>query len=114
LTPLSNLAGLDTGAKGLLRRELTVDLFDPPQRVRFREQVVSLRAEGLTERQVADRLKITVTAAQRAAWLHRYMQAHDLTDPYLPVTEPPADQSKLRRHLHPRYRFEPREDGCTP
>jgi len=60
---------------------------------------------------VARKLKITVTAAQRAAALHRIMEANKLTDPYVPVTEPPADCTKLRRRLHPRYRFEPLDDG---
>ena len=54
-----NLAGLlptsqrqpDVAAH--LQRELVVDLFDPPQRAAFREQVVALRNAGLTENDVA-------------------------------------------------------------
>jgi DNA invertase Pin-like site-specific DNA recombinase len=107
LAPLANLTGTQSEATRLLRRELIVDLFDPPQRVRFRQQVLSLRADGLTERQIAKLLKITVTAAQRAAALHRIMEARNLGDPYVPLTEAPADCTKLRRHLHPRYHFEP-------
>ena len=57
------------------RSELTVDLFDPPQRVMFREQVMKLRAQGLTERQVAAKLGITSTAAQKAAALDRLTAA---------------------------------------
>ncbi len=30
-----------------------------------------------------------------------------LADPYVRVERPPADCSKLRRHLHPGYRFDP-------
>ena len=30
-----------------------------------------------------------------------------ITDPYLPVTKPPDDYTKLRRHKHARYHFEP-------
>jgi DNA invertase Pin-like site-specific DNA recombinase len=107
LAPLANLIGTQSEATKLLRRELTVDLFDPPQRVRFRQQVISLRADGLTERQIAKLLKITVTAAQKAAALHRTMEARSLGDPYVLLTEPPADCTKLRRHLHPRYHLEP-------
>ncbi len=93
----------------VLRRKLTVDLFEPPQRERFRERVVALRASGLTERQVAAKLRITSTAAQRAAALQRMMDEQGLTDPYMLVKEPPADFKRLRRHLHRRYRFEPLE-----
>jgi DNA invertase Pin-like site-specific DNA recombinase len=90
------------------RHELTVDLFEQPQRVKFAEQVVALRHEGLTEAQVAVKLGLTVTAAQRAAALRRLMKEQGVTGPYALVKEPPADCTKLRRHLHKRYRFEPR------
>ena len=35
------------------------------------------------------------------------MEGLGLADPYVPMTEPPADQARIRRHKHPRYRFEP-------
>ncbi len=65
-----NLAPLATPAAGaaiggLITRVDTLDLFDPPQRVAFRDRVVALRNTGLTEHAVADRLGLTVTAAQR-------------------------------------------------
>jgi DNA invertase Pin-like site-specific DNA recombinase len=97
---------------GLLRRDLEVDLFDPPQREKYRERVLALRAEGLTERQVAARLGITQPAVQAAAALARAMEKGGLTDPYVPVLAPPEDNAKLRRHRHPRYRFE-RHEGTT-
>jgi hypothetical protein len=105
--------------QGPLTRELKIDLFDMPQHVKFREQVVAGRqqhdANGRkrTERDVANALGITVTAAQRAAALDRLMQAQCLTDPYVLQLEPPVDHPKLRRHLHPRYHFEPLP-GHTP
>lgn len=91
----------------LLRRELVVDLFDPPQRVAYRQQVVPMRAAGMTERAVAKQLGLTVTATQRAAELNRLMVSLGIIDPYVLVTEPDPRNTKLRRHLHPRYRFEP-------
>jgi hypothetical protein len=91
----------------VLRRELTVNLFDPPQREKFREQVVALRRGGIPEWKIAKELEITKTAAQRAMALQRLMNERGLTDPYLPVTEPPADCAKLCRHRHPRYSFKP-------
>jgi hypothetical protein len=107
LTTIANVPWAGEEANGVMRRELIVDLFEPPQRVRFREQVIARRAEGMTERRIAAALGITVVAAQKAAKLHRTMQARCLDDPYLPVTEPPAERTRWRRHLHPRYRFEP-------
>jgi hypothetical protein len=89
--------------------ELVVDLFEPPQRVRHRSEIIGMRAQGISEGEVACRLGITRTAAQRAAKLHRQMQELGIDDPYRPILEPPPDCPKLRRHRHPRYRFEPLE-----
>jgi hypothetical protein len=93
-----------------LTRDLVVDLFDQPQRAKYRQDVVNMRAAGMTERQVANKLGITHTAAQRAAALDRMMQRLGLADPYIPVLEPPSDFGMLRRHRHPRYRFEPLDE----
>jgi hypothetical protein len=89
-----------------LERLVTVDLFTPPGRVEYRQQVVELRNGG-TERAAAERLGITVTAAQRAAGLDRLMQQLNLADPYVPLREPPMDYPKMRRPRHLRYRFDP-------
>ncbi len=101
------VAGMALG--GLITRVVTLDLFDPPQRVAFRERVVALRDAGLTERAAADELGLTVTAAQRAMGLHRLMRAVGATDPYVLLTAPPSDDGKLCRHRHPRYEFRPLE-----
>ena len=107
---LANLL-LDRRAAEALRKPLerivTIDLFEHPQREAFRTRVVALRKAGKTEREVAEELGITVTAAQRAAALQRKMDALGIDDPYVDVTEPPEDLAKLRRHKHPDYRFEP-------
>ena len=65
----------------------------------------------MTEREIAHKLGITKTAVQRAAALQRKMDELGLTDPYIPVTEPPEDLTKMRRHKHKRYRFEPLPDA---
>ena len=97
-----------------LERVLTIDLFEKPQREAFRERVVAMRGtinsatgKRYTEVEVARQLGITKTAAQRAAALQRRMDELEITDPYLPVIEPPDDYAKLRRHKHSRYHFEP-------
>jgi site-specific DNA recombinase len=76
-------------------------------------QIMLLRAEGMTERKIAKKLGLTITATQRAAALDRIMKTQELTDPYIEVTDPPSDCTRLRRHRHKRYRFEPLKDGCV-
>lgn len=93
-----------------LQQVLCVNLFDHVQREEFRQRVVDLR-RNCTEREVADQLGITKTAAQRAAALYRIMNTFGLSDPYVAVTEPPQDLPKMRRHKHKRYRFEPLPDA---
>jgi site-specific DNA recombinase len=112
LAPLVPDAKVLEGRGGVLRRDLVVDLFDMPQRAAFRGRVIALRANGLTERQVAAELGLTVAAAQRAAALDRLMTQKGLADPYVPLTEPPADQARMRRHKHARFRFEPGPGGA--
>jgi hypothetical protein len=46
----------------LVTGEVTADLFDLPQRVAFRERIVSLRLQGTTERVAAEAGRMTVTA----------------------------------------------------
>jgi DNA invertase Pin-like site-specific DNA recombinase len=89
------------------RRQLVVDLFDAPQRAAYLRQVLAMKAEGRTEVQIARAVGITKTAVQHAAALAREMTRQGLSDPYVPVTEPPDDGGRLKRHEHPRYRFEP-------
>jgi site-specific DNA recombinase len=66
-------------------------------------------SEDLTHDQIACRLpdKVTATAVGNALGLHRRMGEVGLSDPYVPVTEPPPDYTKLRWHLNANYRFEP-------
>jgi len=90
-----------------LERIVTVDLFEVPQRIQFRKQVVRARREGMTERAIAKLLGITITAAQRASALQRLMDKLEIDDPYVILTAPPDDYSKLSRHRHQRYQFDP-------
>ncbi|MDG3005898.1 recombinase family protein [Paludisphaera mucosa] len=107
LTALVPGTGALEGRLAPLKLELVVDLFEPPQRVAFRERVVELRASGSSEKKVAAQLGLTVTATQRAASLDRLMDEKGLADPYVRMTGPLEDSKRTRRHRHPRYRFEP-------
>jgi site-specific DNA recombinase len=98
--------GLD-GPEGIWRRELVVDLFDPPQRVQHLARVRELKASGKKEREIAAELVITQAAVQRTAALGRAMEARGLEDPYEAVTGPTEASERHCRHRHPRYRFEP-------
>lgn len=90
-----------------LCRTIWVDLFDHPQRVAYREQVVRLRASGMTERQAAELLGLTQTAAQKAAQLQRTMDWLQVTEPYQRLYAPPADSTKYVRHRHPLFQQAP-------
>lgn len=108
-----SLAPLLPAAPGMERlaaaveRALVVDLFEQPQRVAHRARVLELTAGGLGQREIARELGITQPAVQRAVALGRRMASLGIVDPYLPLTAPPGDYERLRRHKHPRYRFEP-------
>ena len=58
----------------ILQRDLVVDLFDPTQREKYREQILALKAEGLTQRQIAAQLNLTQPVVQQAAALAREME----------------------------------------
>jgi len=101
------------GVEEVLSQQLEVDLFDPPnERDRYRERVIEMKAQDgkLNQTQIAANLGITKTAVQRAFALQRKMDELGLTDPYVPVLEPPEDYKKLRRHKHHRYEFKPLKD----
>ena len=73
LTNLIADAQLRDALQKPLERVIAVDLFEPPEPVKWREEVV-LRRKSATQRTVASALGITVTAAQQAAGLDRLMR----------------------------------------
>jgi site-specific DNA recombinase len=103
----------DAGARAALQRPLEkilqVDLFSLPQREKYRQQIMEFRSAD-TEREAARTLGLTITAAQQAAALQRKMDEMGLSDPYVAVTKVPED-TRLRRHEHARYKFEPLDDA---
>lgn len=105
-----------SGLGELLTREVTLDLFEPPQRERIREAVVRLTVQGLKQRAIIPLLpeKATLPAVQRALALDRQMRELGLNTPYVLVTEPPPDYAKLRRHQNPKYQFRSLEGYQRP
>ena len=95
------------GLESLLTRDLTLNLFVPPQRERIREDVVRLTAAGMPQRCIAQSLteKATQPAVQNAIALHRQMQHLELESPYVVLLQPPDDYRKLRRHKNDRFAF---------
>jgi hypothetical protein len=97
------------GLHDLVTRELTLDLFTPPQRERIREESVRLATTGMKPKAIARTIdeRPTSTAVHNALALHRKMLSLGLDSPYVVVLEPPGDYPKLRRHKHARYIFQP-------
>jgi hypothetical protein len=111
-------AALVPGLGELLTQELTIDLFDRPfQRERIRAKAVRLADQGLTQRQIAAQLteeKPKLPVVQEALALDRKMKELQLDTPYVLVTNPPSDYSKLRRWKNSKYCFRPREGYQRP
>lgn len=104
------------GLTELLVRNLSIDLFTPPQRERIREETVALAAQKVPQRQIMSRLSETVAlpAVQNSLALDRKMKALRLTSPYVMLQEPPEVYNRLRRHKNPKYRFDASEGYERP
>ncbi len=110
---LSHIPGMES-LSAALRKTMVVDLFDPPQREAFRTEATALIASGKNQREAAKILGITSTAVQRAQALDKKMKELGITDPYIQLNEPPPENSKIKRHKHPRYKFNPIERPDQP
>ena len=101
------------GVDGLLRRDLTFDLFVPSQRERIRADAADWKAQGFGPKAIAAKIaehtaeRPTDTAVQNALSLDKRMRELGLESPYVLVTAPPGDCPRLRRHKNAKYRFVP-------
>lgn len=104
------------GMAEMLTQDLTLDLFEAPQRERIRQEAVQLHSSGKGPKAISRMIaeKPTATAVQKALALHRKMLSLGLSSPFVTLQAPPDDYSKLRRHKHARYRFEPLEGYQPP
>lgn len=106
-------AALIPGLDGLLRREVTFDLFELTQRERIRSDAVQWKVTGLGPKAIAAKIaettveRPTATAVQNALALDARMKTLGLFSPLINVLEPPDDYTKLRRHKNGKYKFTP-------
>jgi site-specific DNA recombinase len=117
-----NLAGLSpdaryvSGFEAMLSREVTIDLFEPPQREQIREEAVRMEADGVQQREIAASFpqKVTQPAVTNALKLNRLMRSRGLDTPYEFMEAPPEDYKKLRRHRNKHYQFKPMSGYVPP
>jgi DNA invertase Pin-like site-specific DNA recombinase len=109
-----NLSTLLHGCDLMVLRQLSilslpcaVDLTVAPQYERIRPDVIAMRAQRMTERNIAAQLGVTVTAVQHAASLQRKMDAQGLTSPWVPILNEEAVRKTFKRVHHARYQFQP-------
>ncbi len=91
----------------MLQKQMVVDLFEMPAREKLRLQIIKLKREGHQHRQVAAMLNTHLPTVQLALKLQTEMEHLGITDPVLPLLEPPSNDNKWRRHKHVRFRFKP-------
>lgn len=109
LTSLLPPALADASTAATFTRRLVVDLCEPSQRVVYHQAATALQVSGLKEREIAIRLNIAQSAVQRALRINRLMHSQGLIEPFVRLTALPETTNRLRRHLHPRFHFEPLE-----
>ena len=96
-----------------LQTSCHVDLTKSPQRVEFMSRVTTLRKTGMSYRNIAAELEITMPAAQNAAKLQRLMESLEVTDPWVPVRTEADAMVYFKRLQNPRHQFKPMS-GFTP
>jgi hypothetical protein len=109
-------ARLVDGLQPLLSSTIMLDIFEPSQRERIRDQAVQLIREGCQQREACRRIEEQPTqpALQRALRLHQMMQELRIDTPYVLLRSPPDDYPKLRRYKAGHFWFEPIEGYVPP
>ena len=96
------------GDMSVFQRELVVNLFNEPEREKYRVKVVTgMKEDNMTYKALAAQLKIKDYFVQQAGHLQKLMDSAGVTDPYQPIRTPIDGNRKYSRHRHSRYRFEP-------
>lgn len=110
LISFAGMANAPPEIEQVLVHDLTVDLFEPPQRVVYREKLMSLLHSELSLREAARAIGISQVVAQKVVRLQHHMNEKRIDDPFESMQEPPKDDTKMKRHLHPRYQFRPLDE----
>ena len=74
---------------GLIEHELIVNLFEPPQREKYRKDVIHLMKTGISKKQIGRQLGIAPVVVDQAIKLQSMMDQQGCTDPYRKLTELP-------------------------
>ena len=99
------------GFHGILRREIRVDLYDLPDKVKWIEKISEYLPSGKSLKFIGKTLGIPDYLVSRTKSLLQKMNDLGISNPYVELTEPPENFKKMRRHLHPRYCFNPINRG---
>ncbi|HUQ69000.1 MAG TPA: recombinase family protein [Planctomycetaceae bacterium] len=113
LVPLLPPALANSPEAAQVTRRLVVTLCPVSKPLQHHAAATELKAQGLRQHEIGQRLGMVRTAVQRSLRLHRLMLSQGLAEPLVRLTELPARTNRLRRHRHPRFRFEPLA-GWTP
>ena len=91
----------------MMQFDCEIDLAKRPKRLRFLDRVVSMVADGMKHKDIAEQLGIFKTEVGYAMRLHRCMGALGTTDPWVPVTSVDQVIDCYKRVRNPRFKFEP-------
>ena len=94
-------------AAAVFTHRLVVTLAEPSQRVRHCGAAAELQKQGLKQREIGTRLGMAQSATEAALRISRLMIPLGISEPYIRLTAVPKVTNRLKRHKHPRFRFEP-------
>lgn len=92
-----------------LKKSLVVEVDERSQKYQHALNVGRMRGENKKYGEIGLTLGITDTAAQHAMKVYKAMLAAGIDDPFVPQREPLSGDKRHRRHLHPGFRFTPKE-----
>jgi chromosome segregation and condensation protein ScpB len=92
------------------------NVFKPSKPERIRVEAVILAKQGLSQREIAERLPQPTSQEEvsLALKLQKAMDEQGLDDPYQVLLEPLEDYKKLRRHKNENYCFTPKPGYLPP
>lgn len=107
LVPLLPPELVDRPEAHLLQRRIVTTVGSVSKSVTHLGEVITRKRRGESHRTIARELGCTKSQVSRSWILAQQMEAQGLTEPFLRLTEMPAETHRLRRLLHPRFQFSP-------